>query len=63
MTRNPIAAWFPWFAWHPVETVDRGWRWGCFVWRRRIAKKPFLEGGGDFWFQHAVAIRTEDDIA
>lgn len=26
---------FRWFAWRPVNTVDRGWRWLRFVWRRR----------------------------
>ena len=26
---------FRWFAWHPVWTEDRGWRWLRFVWRRR----------------------------
>ena len=25
-----------WFAWQPVDTEDRGWRWLRVVWRRRI---------------------------
>lgn len=24
-----------WFAWHPVNTDDQGWKWLQFVWRRR----------------------------
>lgn len=24
-----------WFAWRPVDTEDRGWRWLTYVWRRR----------------------------
>ena len=54
MFGDPITDWFRWFAWRPVETVDRGWRWMRPVWRRRIAKKDFLDGGGDFWFQECV---------
>lgn len=26
---------YRWFAWHPVWTDDRGWRWLRVVWRRR----------------------------
>ena len=26
---------FRWFAWRPVRTQDRGWRWLRKVWRRR----------------------------
>ena len=29
-------AYHRWFAWHPVRTEDWGWRWLCFVYRRRI---------------------------
>jgi len=52
----PISNWFRWFAWRPVNTVDRGWRWLVIVNRRRIQKHNYLDGGGDFWFQHAVAL-------
>ena len=51
---EPITEWFRWFAWKPVETVDRGWRWLRPVWKRRVQKHEYLFGGGDFWFQHAV---------
>lgn len=54
MFGDPINDWHRWFAWRPVETVDRGWRWLCVVNRRRIYKHQFLNGGPDFWFQHAI---------
>lgn len=48
---RPVSEWWRWFAWRPVETVDRGWVWLRVVYRRRIAKHNFLDGGADFWFQ------------
>jgi hypothetical protein len=53
---SPMTGWFLWFAWRPVDTVDRGWRWLCWVWRRRIQRHDWLEGGRDLWFQHAVEV-------
>lgn len=35
---------FRWFAWHPVDTADRGWRWLRPVWRQRVW---FREMGSD----------------
>lgn len=49
-----ITPWWRWFAWRPINTVDRGTVWLRLVWRRRIHKHQYLEGGSDFWFQHAV---------
>jgi len=54
---SPVSGWYSWFAWRPVETVDRGRQWLRFVHRRRIHKYTFLDGGADFWFQHAVTVR------
>lgn len=51
---DPISGWHKWFAWRPVDTIDRGWRWLRVVSRRRIHKHSYLDGGGDFWFQHAI---------
>ena len=54
---DAVAGWHRWFAWRPVETVDRGAVWLRVVNRRRIQKHHFLHGGADFWFQHAVDIK------
>lgn len=56
MFGEPVSEWFRWFAWRPVQTVDRGWRWMRPVWKRRISKHSYLDGGSDFWFQHAVDV-------
>jgi hypothetical protein len=53
---EPVSGWFRWFAWRPVDTVDRGWRWLVVVHRRRIHKHQYLSGGMDWWFQHAVKV-------
>lgn len=29
---------FRWFAWHPVDTEDRGWRWLRMVWRQAVIR-------------------------
>jgi len=56
MFGRPVGEWYRWFAWRPVETVDRGRQWLRFVHRRRIHKLYFLHGGADWWFQHAVTL-------
>lgn len=53
---EPVTDWHRWFAWRPVETVDRGWRWLRPLWRRRVQKHSYLPGPIDFWFQHAVEV-------
>lgn len=55
---DPITDWYRWFAWHPVDTEDRGWRWLCLVWRRRVQLKTHLSGGRERWFQHVVQRST-----
>lgn len=57
MFGTPLAPWHRYFAWRPVDTDDRGIRWLCVVWRRRIVKKAHLIGGPDFWWQYAVDIQ------
>jgi hypothetical protein len=52
---EPVSDWYRWFAWRPIETVDRGTQWLRFVYRRRIYKHQYLDGGADWWFQHAVS--------
>ncbi|UYL86609.1 hypothetical protein SEA_RADFAD_53 [Arthrobacter phage RadFad] len=56
MFGRPVGDWYRWFAWRPVETVDRGRQWLRIVHRRRIHKHHYLDGGGDWWFQHAVKL-------
>ena len=51
----PIGPWFEWFAWHPVKTTDRGWRWLRPVWRRRWQTKRHLSGPTFQWFTEQVA--------
>lgn len=48
-------SWYIWFAWRPTETVDRGWRWMRFVWRRRVQSKVHLPGPQMTWYQTAVS--------
>ena len=55
---TPVGPWFHWFAWRPVRTADRGWRWLMFVWRRRYQTKLTLPGPIDQWF-HTVVDREE----
>lgn len=44
---------FRWFAWHPVDTEDRGWRWLRMVWRRRSYNHLDFVAGGPFW-DHSI---------
>lgn len=46
--------WFRWFAWHPVWTTDRGWRWLCVAWRRHTPPPPVQ--GADWYFEHRVEL-------
>lgn len=39
-----------WFAWHPIKTWDGRCVWLKTVGRRRVFKKPFLDGPHwEFW--------------
>ena len=51
----PVGPWFRWFAWRPVRTVDRGYRWLRPVWRRRCQSKSYLDGPTVQWFQNVVS--------
>lgn len=50
-----VGPWFSWFAWHPVRTDDRGWRWLRPCWRRRKQSKLSLPGPVDQWWQTVCA--------
>jgi hypothetical protein len=44
---------FRWFAWRPVWTVDRGWTWLRYVWRKHVP--PVLGVPGAVWtWEHRV---------
>lgn len=53
----PVAAWHRWFAWRPIDTFDQGWKWLCFVERRRIQKHSHLDGGPCQWWQYRTFVR------
>lgn len=50
-----VLPWHRWFAWRPVNTVDRGWVWFRVVNRRRCQTHEHL-GPVEVWFQHAVDV-------
>ena len=51
---EPVGPWFRWFAWHPVNTIDRGWRWLVFTSRRRCQSHDYLDGPTVTWFQTVI---------
>lgn len=53
---RPVAPWHKWFAWYPVDTVDRGRVWLRVVNRRKVQKYLSLPGPTDQWFQYAVSL-------
>lgn len=59
MFADPIGPWFRWFAWRPVCTIDRGWRWLRPVWRRATQTKMSLPGPTITAFQNVVSLGKE----
>jgi hypothetical protein len=51
---DPITPWYRWFAWYPVFTLDRGWRWLRPLWRRRCRRHDYLDGPQMTWSQTVV---------
>lgn len=51
---DPVGPWFRWFAWRPVNTTDRGWRWLRPVYARRYQSKMHLPGPVVHWFNYSV---------
>jgi hypothetical protein len=49
--------WYRWFAWRPVQTLDRGLVWLRPVWRRRVYKKEYLPGPAYSYFQNLVELK------
>lgn len=50
-----VADWHRKFAWYPVNTDDQGWKWLCYVERRRIQKHNHLDGPDMRWWQYRSA--------
>lgn len=50
----PTGPWFRGFAWWPVWTLDRGWRWLRPVWFRQCQSRNYLSGPTVWWFQATV---------
>ncbi len=48
---HAVGPWHRAFAFVPHYTFDGGWVWLRFVWRRRIQKNTWLDGGADEWWQ------------
>lgn len=40
----PLGSERRWFAWHPVCTIDGGWTWFRYVFRRRYQTHNYLPG-------------------
>ncbi len=49
---EPISDWYRWFAWYPVPTWDRGWRWLTIVWKRKCQPYDYLPGSHSWFSQH-----------
>ncbi len=62
---EPVTDWRPYFAWVPILTWDKGWRWLCWVERRLINPHHYLSGPLDDWFQYRArgsdGIRKDDN--
>lgn len=63
MFGDPIADWHHWFAWRPVDTYDQGWKWLRFIFRRRIQKHWYLDGGDCRWWQYRASAVTSQERA
>jgi hypothetical protein len=49
---EPVSPWVRWFAWRPVNTEDYGLQWLRYVYKRRIQKLVYLDGGYNRWWQY-----------
>lgn len=58
MFGEPIADWYRYFAWKPVSTLDRGWRWLWPVWKRKCQPHEYLSGSMTPFFQYRATTPT-----
>lgn len=49
MGRVEYGPYHRWFAWRPVDTLWHGWKWLCFVQRRRQFTSSDCEGSSLRW--------------
>lgn len=54
---------FRWFAWHPVWTDDRGWRWLRPVWRRRCYISADGCPSASFWEHQAGSAKPDAECS
>lgn len=59
MFGEPISRWYKYFAWKPVSTLDRGYRWLWIIWKRKCEPHPYLSGPGHPFFQYRA---TKPDL-
>lgn len=49
---EPVSNWYRYFAWKPVATWDRGYRWLTVVWKRKCQPHDYLQGSQSWFFQY-----------
>ena len=51
---DPIADEYKWFAWYPVKTADKGYRFMTFVWKRKYGLHSYLSVPIGNFFMYAT---------
>lgn len=49
---EPISEWYRYFAWRPISTLDRGYRWFWIVWKRKCQPHEYLSGPMTPFYQY-----------
>ena len=52
--------WFCWFAWHLVDTKDRGWRWLRILWRRKEYQPLGIPYSPSYLWIHRCSLEGEE---
>lgn len=60
---EPIADWYRYFAWKPIETLDRGRRWLWVVYKRKCQPHSYLSGPQTPFFQYRATKPEAGDDA
>ena len=56
---EPISEWYRYFAWRPISTLDRGYRWFWIVWKRKCQPHEYLSGPMTPFYQHRATKQKE----